>query len=533
MIVRQESIKRGIIAFFSTLGVYVLFHIILLTIDWDFPQILHSNIDSSNFFIDFAPEIWFTLLGLVLGTLILVISIASQSNPKLIDYYTSDYPSLFYSCFITIAGVENIFLQLNLSIYSVFYNNVTFINVFVLMPLAVLNIIPYAFYILSYAKTSSLIQTITRANQRMIVNSFGQVKKKHVEKIQFHLLETINQLDDQHGYVRYKEPKSEIIHSLGEMIRFYLTNKEKVNPLIFNLTWTIKQDISFRTLIDEFEAIEKSGTFLEHKVFKVLSGIYLQLIAQDYHDLAALCCHELGQIGRVAHTTKNFKILELCLIQFNTLLRFGIRHATQHTDVRHVFNAVFHYTQLILFLVKNNQGAKVKQCCQYLTYYGKEIYKLSLNYPHFIFLIDSFASEIQRILILMNQYSYPKKIQMEVLQIYATIEPTIQEAYLDRARNNNARSVKIALILFYLHKKESEFVEELILDIIDDLRYFESGEVLEIIKKDCFFLQDSKPNFWEFSDRGDNNIYFTPFKNHLNEFYKLFKQRLHSIRVRD
>ena len=37
--------------------------------------------------IGFAPEVWQALLGMVLGTLILVISIASQSIPKLIDLY--------------------------------------------------------------------------------------------------------------------------------------------------------------------------------------------------------------------------------------------------------------------------------------------------------------------------------------------------------------------------------------------------------------------------------------------------------------
>ena len=40
--------------------------------------------------IGFAPEVWQALLGMVLGTLILVISIASQSIPKLIDLYMRD-----------------------------------------------------------------------------------------------------------------------------------------------------------------------------------------------------------------------------------------------------------------------------------------------------------------------------------------------------------------------------------------------------------------------------------------------------------
>ena len=46
--------------------------------------------------IGFAPEVWQALLGMVLGTLILVISIASQSIPKLIDFYMKDIRSLLY-----------------------------------------------------------------------------------------------------------------------------------------------------------------------------------------------------------------------------------------------------------------------------------------------------------------------------------------------------------------------------------------------------------------------------------------------------
>ena len=41
----------------------------------------------------FSDEVWKALLGMILGTLILVISIASQSIPKLIDLYMKDLPS--------------------------------------------------------------------------------------------------------------------------------------------------------------------------------------------------------------------------------------------------------------------------------------------------------------------------------------------------------------------------------------------------------------------------------------------------------
>jgi len=46
-----------------------------------------------NNLISYAPEVWLSLLALVFGTLIIVISIASESTPKLIDLFVGDYKS--------------------------------------------------------------------------------------------------------------------------------------------------------------------------------------------------------------------------------------------------------------------------------------------------------------------------------------------------------------------------------------------------------------------------------------------------------
>lgn len=61
--------------------------------------------------IGFAPEVWQALLGMVLGTLILVISIASQSIPKLIDFYMKDIRSLLYIWFLIISGGHALMIE--------------------------------------------------------------------------------------------------------------------------------------------------------------------------------------------------------------------------------------------------------------------------------------------------------------------------------------------------------------------------------------------------------------------------------------
>lgn len=251
-IIKPELIKKFAVVFAVCWAVITGLHALIATLHIDLSHVLFASIDSSAFLIEFAPEIWLTLLSIVLGTLIIVISIASQSNPKLIDYYIGDYPSLYYTCAITLAGIENIYLQLNLSVDSLFWKNVVFINAYLFLPIAIIGAIPYTFYILSYTKTSSLIRTIYRKN----INTLKILTKKkhilHAEDFQFTLLDTINQLDDQHGFVHFKEPKSEIITLLGDLLQFYLHRKHNIDPSFFKITDAIRHDISFRTLADKF-----------------------------------------------------------------------------------------------------------------------------------------------------------------------------------------------------------------------------------------------------------------------------------------
>src|SRR5882757_1678507 len=54
-----------------------------------------ENVDR-NTIINYAPEVWLALLAFVFGTLIIVISIASESTPKLIDLFVKDYKSRYY-----------------------------------------------------------------------------------------------------------------------------------------------------------------------------------------------------------------------------------------------------------------------------------------------------------------------------------------------------------------------------------------------------------------------------------------------------
>jgi len=105
-----------------------------------------------------------TLLALVFGTLVIVVSIAAENTPKLIDLFIGDPLGRFYIWLIMLSTLENIYLQPFSTHPSIFLSNLVFLNCYVLLPSAVLLAIPYTYYILRYTKNANVINQIFDEN---------------------------------------------------------------------------------------------------------------------------------------------------------------------------------------------------------------------------------------------------------------------------------------------------------------------------------------------------------------------------------
>ena len=99
---------------------------------------LHLTERGQGMPIDFAPEVWLGLVAMLLGTLIIVISISSQSIPKLIDHYMRDW---LYLWFMLLAMMQNIGLQ-NAQMVDLPTRLDAFLNTCIYLPFAVVLAIP-------------------------------------------------------------------------------------------------------------------------------------------------------------------------------------------------------------------------------------------------------------------------------------------------------------------------------------------------------------------------------------------------------
>ena len=104
---------------------------------------------------------------MVLGTLIIVIAIAAESTPKLMDLFVKDWISLIYVWFLIIASLHAIVIMYYYEplgrISSVILNS------YIYLFFASIFAVPYIFYILLYSKTSNVVATISGMIQKYIL----------------------------------------------------------------------------------------------------------------------------------------------------------------------------------------------------------------------------------------------------------------------------------------------------------------------------------------------------------------------------
>src|SRR5688572_10410687 len=101
----------------------------------------------------FLPSILFSLLAMVVGTLIIAVSIASTSIPKLIDLYMQDWIGLFYIWFVTLSFIHGLSLEF-------IGPSEVILNTYVFLPVSSLLALPYIFYVFHYTKPPNVIQKI-------------------------------------------------------------------------------------------------------------------------------------------------------------------------------------------------------------------------------------------------------------------------------------------------------------------------------------------------------------------------------------
>jgi len=484
--------------------------------------------------IGFAPEVWLSLIALTLGTLVIAISIAAQTIPKIAELYMRDWVSLAYIWFLMIGGSHALLIKYFQDTASLRPSSII-LNVYIFLPGSILVAFPYIFYVLKSIQPVTVIRKIVDTHLANIHKlrrySVGRLLQNDAyrEECQRRLLESLNQLGNLLEYLTFREPKAQAIQNISLLIQTYITTKPEINPKFFKVGQTVCSDISFKTLIDQFQDLEQSQTFYEQKCFRLFGNIYIHLLNDLEFDLASLCASEMSNIGLTAIEIADEHLLEVIIVRFNTMFRFALKHGIKQNEARNLYNLAFHYRAFIESLVTHNRIHHSWQSFYYLRMYGNEAYGYGQTSPAMYFIVDVIAAEMKKILILVHQHHWSSEIQRQLLGEMLLVDrpPEIDAEGLNEPHlNSGVRTLQICLALFYLKEQEYNFVDCIITDILDDIEVLGAGNFRQRITKTCDRLRTSQPKFWEDTDRGNTNLYYTPHQDQIQPFLTLLDKRL-------
>ena len=540
---------RTIISFVAVLiamiAIDILFYINFQSIVSIFNTKL--NIDLANpdtIDLTFAPEIWGGVLAMVLGTLIIVIAIAAESSPKLMDLFVKDWFSLIYVWFLILASLHAVLIMFYVAPLERVSSSV--LNTYIYLFLASLLTLPYIFYILLYSKTSNVVSTISS----IIKNFINSLKKPMIQsamkndlnvvsEYQKEIMGSLDQLDDLLAFTEFKETQTEIIREISQIIQIYIKQKPNFHKTFFNLTPTIQSNATFRTYTDaQYKEMTDSQTFYEVKTFRLLGSAYIKMIANDRFDIASLIPAEMVDIGKTCINAKDDVALEHVNIRFNTLFRFAIKHAYKNNEPRNLYNLAFHYANMIQEYIKADRVDMAKYCYDKFKFYANDIYKNAESNPGLYFVVDTLTFELRKCQVLIHDKKWNEDDQLDLLKMILQLDkpPGYSKDEVDKGilgGNNGTRRIQIGLALFYLSVRKNDFAKAIAEDYLDDLAYFDEKTFKANANTQCFLLSIFGPHFWEDTDRGTLNIYFAPEKDQIDSFkdllFSLMDERLKTL----
>ena len=529
LITRSRSQFAGLIVFSSVLLADSIFRIYLFPLYNNFLQKIGAKPVWTDLDVVFSPIVWLSFFAIILGSLTIVITFASQNVPKLIDIYMDHWPSLFFVWWGAACLIHSFTIKVLSEVGVEIVSSIIF-NYHVLLAVSLVIGFPFIFSILKSTKTSDVIENLLNVSYARLKKiakkgTHGKISQLEHSTIQYHLFEELNQLMDLLVFVQYKEPKAQILEGIGELLRFYVKLKPRFPEKFFKINQKIHDDISFRTLKNLLAEVEKSHTFYEQKIFRLIGNVYNIFLEKGEFDLSTLCVEQLSQVGKTAIEYDDHELIEIIIVRFNTYLRFALKHGQHNNEPRNLYNLVFHYGQFLNHLVENNQVDRVKKCLDHFVFYGQQCFNGIPRARSLVFILDILASEMQKIMQIIFQNNWEREMQKELLQKFLLfdnfqdIDKKVAIQFI--SQNHGIRLLHIGLALFYLDRKEEEFAVIIAKDTLQDILLLGKPQFFKTMDTIFARLQFSGEKFWEDTDRGNVNIYYTPFQKRIEYFKKL------------
>jgi hypothetical protein len=260
----------------------------------------------------------------------------------------------------------------------------------------------------------------------------------------------------------------------------------------------------------------------------MLGNAYTHLMESNDYELASLLTSEVVEVERLALELKQDELVKEIIIRFNTFFRFAIKHAIRNNDPRNLYNLSFYYGNLLMAFVDYGEVALVEQGYFYFRWYRNEIYRHAASNSTLHFIGDALTAELKRVSILVSEKGWDESEQEVLLSEILLLDNPTDSTHSDPSffERDGVRMLQIGLALHYLKSGQNRLAEEIVVDVLSDLELYDEPTFVRILDKMLHQLRHSQPTFWEDTDRGNTNIYYSPDTDYIDTFNAMIDQHL-------
>ncbi|GAB4213281.1 MAG: hypothetical protein OHK0012_09120 [Synechococcales cyanobacterium] len=470
--------------------------------------VLHDT-EAMQGFVGNLPEVLTGVLGFTVSVVAIVVQLAADRfTPKVTDLFLRQPVNLAVFIYLIFAVLVSLWTTLLFAseekpVLLVLLNLAT-------SSLAFGILIPYFAYVFRFLQPASIIEKID-GQVRQCIHRFNCLPAPR----RTHALTSI------HGQALYgiaelktiaanaiQQRESPIVllalDSLKNLAIFYVNTKYKIDPKWFSLTLPIYRDPDFVSMDEEkLKEIEAQNIWLELKILREYQAILSDSL-NNYREacyIIGINTRELVERGFRLHSQD---LVHLGVKFFNTYLRAIINKS----DVRTGYNLLKQYRLVAQSALYHQDFDTCTEIAQNLRYYSLICYKAGL-----LFLCETIAFDLGELTELAcQQQLIPLTEQLLDIMLKIDQDPESEQ------QENSLRGIRKSqskLAAYFLRKNHRYLAQR----IFEDMSHEPKGR-LRVIEDE---LLNTRADFWEFTDRGDNFYYVKPeLRPFVVEFFTWF-----------
>jgi hypothetical protein len=450
-----------------------------------------------------AAEVVAAVLAIAMTVVAIVVELAANRYSHLITrLFVREPVNIMVLALFLLTTIQCVWASVSFthSATDALVSHAGFLVTFSLVTISLLALLPYIYFVFTFLSPISVIERILQN----AVTAIDAARRRDVTVAQRLVLAAVDELQDVSRGAIDKDDRSIAmtgVNAMSALVYDYAERRAGLPDAWFEVSEPISNDPDFIALTpDSIRLVEDERLWLETKICRQLYTLMTQS-AGSTRDVANLIGINTGQLARDLGRD-NRDLLRLCIRTFNSYLRATINAG----DARSAYYIFDQYRDVAEDLLRREERDLVLQIAGYFRHYGQIAHRAGLS-----FLLDVAGQDVvQLIERAVREYG---AVVDDLLSVLLELDLEIrEESHEDSLLGVRRSQIKLATLFMQLGD------EARVDRIVGDLKQERIGR-LKRLKQGL--ESESRPLYWELTDRGANFGYLEPERRqHLEPLFE-------------